>query len=228
MNVFTLLALAIAPGLAIALFIYWKDKFDKEPRKILLISFFLGVVSTIPAVVIESFGASFSLSTDSLPMTLIYTFVIVALTEESCKFFMLRIYAYRKKEFNEPFDGIIYSVMVAMGFATLENIMYVLQYGAGNAIIRMFTAVPAHATFGIIMGYYAGLARFNPKEEMKCLLTGVIYAALLHGAYDFFLLQNFIPGMTFGAIVSLFLGLRFSRKAIRLHQEGSPFRRDIS
>ena len=105
--------------------------------------------------------------------------------------------------------------------------MYTFQYGAGNAVIRMFTAVPAHATFGIIMGYYAGLAKFKPQQEVGCLFTGLIYAALLHGAYDFFLTQNFIPGMTFGAIVSLFLGIRFSRKAIRLHQDVSPFRRDI-
>jgi RsiW-degrading membrane proteinase PrsW (M82 family) len=225
MDVLTLLSLAIAPGAAISLFVYWKDKFDREPRRLLVWSFVLGAIATFPSLVVEVFGMATIKEEASLGAVALRAFVVVGFTEEFFKFVMLRYYAYRKKEFNEPFDGITYGVMVSMGFATLENIMYVSQYGMGNAIMRMFTAVPAHATFGIVMGYYAGLAKFS-KQEFTCLAQGLVYAAILHGAYDFFLMQNSIPGLALGALVSLIIGIRFSLKAIKLHQSISPFRRD--
>lgn len=223
MDALVLLALAIAPGLAISIFIYRKDKFEKEPPAFLITAFVLGMVAIVPAILIEYSGAVFSVYGDSTVMTLIYAFIVIGFTEEFCKFFVLRFYAYKKPEFNEPFDGITYSVMVAMGFATLENIFYVFQFGMSNAFWRMFTAVPAHASFGIVMGYYAGLAKFslNPKS---LLFRGWFYAALLHGAYDFSLMDRNIPMIAIGAGVSLYLGIRFSIKAIRLHQDDSPFR----
>jgi len=223
MNAITLLALAIAPGIAIAVLIYVKDKFDREPKKLLIISFALGMISILPAIVAEALSGVQNFDTSSLELTAFYSFGIIGIAEEGSKFIMLRFYAYPKKAFNEPFDGITYSVMVSMGFATVENILYAFQFGIGNTIVRMFTAVPAHATFAIVMGYYAGLAKFSGAEA-KYLFRGVIYAALLHGAYDFFLLQQYIPGMTFGALVSLYFGLRFSRKAIRSGLKESPFR----
>jgi RsiW-degrading membrane proteinase PrsW (M82 family) len=223
MNALLLLALAIAPGLAISIFIYRKDRFDKEPPIFLITSFILGMLAIVPAILIEQTGAVFSLASDSTIMTLIYAFIVVGFTEEFCKFFVLRFYAYRKPEFNEPFDGITYSVMVSMGFATLENIFYVFQFGMGNAFWRMLTAVPAHASFGIVMGYYAGLAKFslNPKA---LLFRGWFLAALLHGAYDFSLMDKNIPMITLGAGLSLYLGIRFSIRAMKLHQDDSPFR----
>ena len=223
MKALVLLALAIGPGLAISVFIYAKDKYDKEPARYLITAFILGMVAVLPAIVIEQTGAAFSLAGDSTVMTLIYAFIVVGFTEEFCKFFMLRFYAYKKPEFNEPFDGITYSVMVSMGFATLENIFYVFQFGMGNAFLRMFTAVPAHASFGIVMGYYAGLAKFslNPRS---LLFRGWFLAALLHGAYDFSLMDKNIPMIALGAGVSLYLGIRFSIRAVKLHQDNSPFR----
>jgi RsiW-degrading membrane proteinase PrsW (M82 family) len=68
---------------------------------------------------------------------------------------------YNNKNFNEPFDGIVYAVIVSMGFATIENIIYVFQYGFATGILRLFTAVPAHAAFGILMGYFLGKAKFT-------------------------------------------------------------------
>lgn len=226
MNVLILLALAVAPGIAICLFIYMKDKYNREPRSFLIISFLLGMLATVPAVLIEETGKMFLLSGTSTELTLVFAFVVVGCSEEGSKFFMLRLYAYRKKEFDEPFDGIIYSVMVAMGFATLENINYVYHYGIGNAFVRMFTAVPMHAVCGIVMGYYAGLAKFRTNSG-DFLARGWIMAVLLHGAYDFSLMDNNIPLISIGALLSLYFGIRFSLKAIRMHQEISPFRNRI-
>jgi RsiW-degrading membrane proteinase PrsW (M82 family) len=222
MNILTPFALAIAPGLAIMIYIYWKDKYEKEPRKLLLVSFVLGMVAIVPAIFLEEAGYFLLYQTKSIYNTFLNTFFVIGLSEEFSKFFMLRFYAYRKKEFNEPFDGITYSVMIAMGFATLENIMYVNQYGIGNAFFRMFTAVPAHASFGVIMGYYVGLSKFK-KNPFFCQLQGLALAVMLHGAYDFCLMVENIPLIAVGALVSLALGIYYSMKAIRIHQYYSPF-----
>lgn len=110
-----------------------------------------------------------------------------------------------------------------MGFATVENIMYVMDSGMQTALLRMVTAVPAHATFGIVMGYYLGLKKFDTKN-LNYGLKALAYATLLHGAYDFFLFINYCPGMAIGAVLSLRYGIIFSRKAILLHQQSSPFK----
>jgi RsiW-degrading membrane proteinase PrsW (M82 family) len=225
MNI-SLFGLAIAPGLAIAIYIYWKDKFDKEPKRLMVLGFILGIISTILAVILEKtwthFG--FNLSNNTL-MTGFYAFIVVGFSEELSKFILLQRYLYTRKEFDEPYDGITYSVMVSMGFATLENILYVADGGLSVAIMRMFLAVPAHAAFAIIMGYYVGLAKFNPVKRTKYLLMGLFGATALHGAYDFALMQQSIPYLqVIGAIISLLIGIRLSQKAIKLHQQNSPFR----
>jgi Predicted membrane protein len=109
----------------------------------------------------------------------------VALAEEFSKYIIVKYYAQPKGAFNEPYDGIMYAVMVSMGFACTENIMYVLRGGTEVAILRAFTAVPAHATFAILMGYYMGKAKFS-KQPKLLNLTGLALATLFHGAYDFF------------------------------------------
>jgi protease PrsW len=153
-------------------------------------------------------------------------FIIVAFTEEWCKYLMVRYYAYRQPEFDEPFDGIVYAVMVSMGFATIENIGYVMQHGLATAIIRMFLSVPAHAGFAILMGYYMGKAKFNPGSRFLTMMRGLFLAVFFHGAFDFFLFLRdnsliqknisdiFLVG---GAIVIFIIALHFSRKAIREH-----------
>lgn len=101
--------------------------------------------------------------------------------------------------------------------------MYVFKYGVATGIVRAFTAVPAHATFGILMGYFMGLAKFS-KNRMLLNLTGLFVAILFHGAYDFFLFINFIPGIAIGAFISLIVGIILSKKAIKIHQQNSHFR----
>ena len=113
--------------------------------------------------------------------------------------------------------------MVSMGFACTENIMYVLEGGYETAILRAFTAVPAHATFGILMGYYMGKAKFS-KNRIKLNITGLLLATLFHGAYDFFRFIRFIPGISIGAFISLAIAIYLSRKAIKKHQDGSNFK----
>ena len=148
---------------------------------------------------------------------------MVGLIEEFSKYIVVRYYAQPKNEFNEQFDGIVYAVMVSMGFATTENIMYVIEGGLQTALLRMFTAVPAHATFAVIMGYYMGKAKFS-AHRVRLNMIGLISAIFFHGAYDFFLFLDFIPGIWLGAFVSLFLGLYLSKKALQDHSENSIFK----
>ncbi|MEP7277775.1 MAG: PrsW family glutamic-type intramembrane protease [Bacteroidota bacterium] len=228
-----LLALAIAPGLAIILYIYRKDSYDREPKKYLLISFLLGMLSTLPAIAFQwSARAVFGDISGISPVSFyaFFAFVIVGCSEETCKFAMVRLYAYPKKAFDEPFDGIVYSVMVAMGFATVENIGYVQQHGIGTAVIRMFLSVPAHGAFGIIMGYYIGLAKFNREKSGIYLIKGLILAIFFHGAFDFFLflqdntgVKEYISqGLLFmGAVASYYFAVQLSLRSIRLHRERS-------
>lgn len=219
--------LAIAPGVAISAYIIFKDEYNREPRKHLIISFLLGALSIIPAMLLElpiTFTEQ-SLFFQSTLGNALKAYFMVALPEEACKYFMLKKYAYRQPEYDEPFDGIVYAVMVGMGFATVENIMYVYEYGVATGVVRMFLAVPAHATFAIIMGYFMGKAKFSQKRETYLLLAGLFWAVVFHGSYDFFLFLKDTQQtqselsllMLLGAIVSLITGIILSKKAITAH-----------
>ena len=223
-----LILCAIAPIFTIIIYIYFHDKYEKEPVGLLIANFLFGaIVSIIIVTILYIFTGRFIPITDeySVWQQFIQAFVVVALSEEFSKYVIVKYFAQPKKAFNEPYDGIIYAVMVSMGFACTENIMYVLQGGYETAILRAFTAVPAHATFGILMGYFMGLAKFS-NNRIKLNMAGLFLAVLFHGAYDFFLFIRFIPGISIGAFVSLIIGVILSRKAIRRHQDNSTFKTD--
>lgn len=222
-NVLFLLALALAPGAAIGLYIYLKDKHEREPLGLLIRSFFFGILSVFVTLLISKvLSAYFTIDEASVSEQAVHAFLIVALVEEFSKFIFVRGILYNNSNFNEPFDGIVYSVMVSMGFATFENILYVVEGGLSTALMRMFTAVPAHATFAILMGYYLGKAKFEHKKSYYAL-HALAVATLFHGAYDYCLFISFVPGIVFGALASLVVGIWLSRKAIRIHQFASPF-----
>ncbi|MBV6652354.1 MAG: PrsW family intramembrane metalloprotease, partial [Mameliella sp.] len=139
-----LFLIAIAPGLLICWYIYQMDKYEREEPFPLFVCFWLGALATLGVVELETWAA-FSpwLQGGGILHTFFSSFIVVALTEELIKYLCLVVYPYRSRFFNEPMDGIVYAVMVGMGFATLENIMYALQYGLETIVLRAFTAVPA-------------------------------------------------------------------------------------
>ncbi len=221
-----LIIYALAPVFVIIFYIYLKDKYEKEPKRLLFISFLLGAVVSI--LITTSLYSVFNIAvplTDKLSVMqqFVQAFFVVGFSEELSKYLIVLLFAQRRKEFNEPFDGIVYAVMVSMGFAATENIMYVLNGGPTTALVRAFTAVPAHATFGILMGYFMGKAKFS-KRRVQLNLAGLLLAIAFHGAYDFFLFIKFIPGIWVGAIASLVIGIALSRKAIKRHQNNSQFK----
>ncbi len=228
MDALELLGLALAPSAAIILFIYLKDKHEREPVSLLLISFFYGIFSTLITLVISlPVNMLIILRANDVVDEFYAAFFKVALVEEFSKFFFVRFILFRNKHFNEPFDGIVYAVMVSMGFATLENVLYVFEFGYETAILRMFTAVPAHATFGVLMGYFLGKAKFTHQKKLLYSFVALLAATLFHGSYDYFWfianVKGIWTGIWMGAILSLVIGLILSRNAIRLHQQASPF-----
>lgn len=224
------IALAIAPGLAICLFIFHRDAYNREPKLNMIMSFVLGALSIIPAFFIESyFNNTFNNSIAGIAM---HAFIVVALTEEVCKFAVLRLYSYQQKSFDEPLDGIVYAVMVSMGFATVENIFYVsssVQAGRGYevALMRMFLSVPAHATFAVLMGYHVGRAKFNAGRRFTLLMLGLFWATFFHGTFDVLLfwqksdkVKEYVSDifLFLGAVVSFIVALRLSWKLIYKHR----------
>ena len=127
---------------------------------------------------------------------------------------------YNNKEFNEPYDGITYSVMVSMGFASVENILYIFKSSnpIDTGLMRMFTAVPAHATFAVIMGYFMGLARFSENRKFFYLAAGLLAAVFMHGTYDFFIYLEYYSETIYGAVAALVAGIFFSLRAIKIHR----------
>lgn len=228
MDLLTLLAISTAPAACIILYIYLKDKHEPEPLSLLAKSFVFGMIAVLVTLMISfPLEVFIPASEEDLTGQAVHAFLLVALVEEFSKFLFVRGVLYNDPHFNEPFDGIVYSVMVGMGFATLENILYVSQGGFATALARMFTAVPAHGTFAVIMGYYLGRAKFE-KQKGYLAVVGLLAATAFHGAYDYFWFISFVPGIWLGAIASLVVGIWLSRKAIRIHQDASPFRNRTS
>ncbi|MDD2411572.1 MAG: PrsW family glutamic-type intramembrane protease [Bacteroidales bacterium] len=223
---FFLLALSVAPALAILMAVYFIDKYDREPIRLLLTSVMLGIVALIPAIIFELiFG--FMDQHENIFLIFIYAVWVVGFAEEGCKFFFLRTVPYIRPDFNEPLDGIVYGLAISMGFAAVENIFYVLNGGVGLGLLRMFTAVPMHAVCGVVMGYYVGLAKFSSQGSRKLLSTGLLLAIAIHGLYDFFLIQQLWAGFAIFAFVVLIIGIAFGIKAIKIHRKDSPFKNPI-
>lgn len=183
-----LLLIALAPGLFLLWYFCHRDKYEPEPKRKILKIFFLGALMVIPAIIIEALlESACNAITTGIVNIFIMSFIVIAPAEELLKFFVVKKWIYNSLEFDEIMDGIVYTVSASLGFATIENIFYVFDYGIGTGIIRAFLSVPGHAFFGALMGYYLGLAKFNKENEKKMITKGILLAILLHGLYDFLL-----------------------------------------
>lgn len=206
-----LLLISTAPILIILVYIYYRDKYEREPLKLLFEGLVAGGVIVFPIIYFEQQIDLFSVNMPQMGSAAWTAFMVAALVEEAFKFFAVYVLIWRNSNFNEKFDGIVYAVFVSLGFALVENIGYVLKFDNGLqvGITRAFTAVPAHAMFGIMMGYWFGLARFIPSKRKIYLIKAFIYPFLLHGIYDFILMSGhelllslFIPFLIYMVYIS--------------------------
>ena len=213
-----LLILAVVPGLLICFLIFRTDRYEKEPKLLMLASFVLGALITYPTMKLEELASTLGWEHSSNFFKLFFfSVVFVGLIEEAFKFLCLMVGPYLRKAFSEPLDGIVYAIFIAMGFATVENILYADRFGIQTVALRGLTAVPAHAAFAVIMGYYVGLAKFNKKDRIKYLLLGLGISSLVHGLYDFFILQTYFEWLITFASLVLVVALYFSYKLTMKH-----------
>ena len=195
-----LLLISILPSIFLGKYIYDNDKVEKEPKRLLLKLFLFGIVSIFIALILTLYGKLFVPylfinHNDILGIILSY-FIGVGIVEEFSKLIMVYVGSWYDDNFDYQYDGLVYSVYVSLGFATIENIMYVLDKGLSTNLItglltgllRALLSVPGHVFFGIFMGYYYGLAkkedRSNNNKTKYYLLMALLIPALLHGIFD--------------------------------------------
>jgi len=185
------LALALAPVLILLFYIYLRDKYDREPLWLLAKGVLAGIIITAPVIFTEAFlDARNPFPADAPGSAAWQAFIVAGLTEEAFKLLAVMMVFWRSRAFNERFDGIVYAVFVSLGFAAVENILYVSQGGTSVGVMRAFTSVPGHAAFGVIMGYYLGRARLEQKLRPSRLLLALLMPVLFHGTYNFLLLAG--------------------------------------
>ena len=195
-----LLIISVLPIIIIGKYIYNKDK-EKEPTNLLAKLFIYGLLATILVIIIsiilEFIFPFLSNNTEKLNTIelMIKVFIEIALIEEFSKWIVIYKIAYNHEEFNEFYDMIVYAAFVSLGFACIENILYVLSSGIGTGILRAVLSVPGHACYGVFMGYYLGLAKIsksNQREDLtkKNLLLSITIPTILHGIYDYCLISK--------------------------------------
>lgn len=189
---------ALLPVVLILRYVYLLDKNEREPLGFVLKIVVLGAVFSIPCAAVERFMMSLIASVYD-PATIDYAWmentVGVALVEEFSKWLVLMLFVWKNKNFDYRYDGVVYAVSASLGFAALENILYVISYGTGVSIGRAIFAIPGHATFGVFMGYWLSRAK-NFWLDSKiirmriCKLFSLAIPMLIHGAYDFLLSEQ--------------------------------------
>jgi len=179
---------SLAPVFIILFYIYFRDRYDKEPLGLLLKALLLGIVVVIPVIFIERLLMNMMPQSNKVAAAFYHAFVVAGSTEELFKFLALYLLVWKSPSFNEKFDGIVYAVFVSLGFAGVENVLYVMDGGMQTALMRAITAIPAHAIFGIIMGYYLGIAHMYKELKGPNLARALLVPILLHGIYDFILM----------------------------------------
>ncbi|KIL48954.1 hypothetical protein KP77_21650 [Jeotgalibacillus alimentarius] len=180
-----LISAAIAPGLALLSYFYLKDQYDSEPVRVVFRAFILGVAVTFPVMFLQ-YVIEVEIDFSNMIFQSLLTY---GLLEEFFKWFILYFFIFHLVEFDEPYDGIVYGAAVSLGFATLENVLYLAAYGLETAIGRALLPVSSHALFGVVMGYYIGKAKFNQKRYFFVFIS-LVLPILLHSVYDFILMSS--------------------------------------
>ena len=221
-----LLIFSLSPVFIILTYIYFRDKYEKEPIGLLIKSLIAGGLIVIPVMFVESGLSLFTPETGALSEAGYTAFVVAGFTEELFKFLALYALIWRNPDFNEKFDGIVYAVFISLGFAAVENVMYVASGGVGVALTRSLTAIPAHALFGITMGYFFGIAHMDPLKRTSYLRKAFLIPFLLHGIYDFIILSK-VPVLLF-LFIPFMIGLYISGfRKMKVISDSSVLRKNI-
>ena len=218
------LLFTVVPPLLILLFFTSTDRF-KEPKTTILTVFFLGFLICLPAGILNELSHNFFFDGTDYSKSLTGSFLGPAWAEELLKFSILYLIILKRDEFNEPMDGLVYGVVVSLGFATYENYTYVYEWASTIAkeenfdfiefsyIVakgRSYSAIPMHGLNGAVMGYYFGCYAFSGNK--RYLALSLILPYLFHGFY------NFLgwPNMMIVIVILVIFSLVLHNKLIRL------------
>ena len=192
-----LTALSAIPALALTFYVRHSDVTTNEPLSLLVATFLLGVLTANFAAVLNSYTRELFAGLGFLG-TILFFFLVVGPVEETVKLLAVRLYAYGTDSFEAVVDGAVYGAVAGLGFATIENALYITQsidvaptaaglglIGAGGGITAVRAlAGPGHVIYSAFAGYYLGLAKFNPQNRGPIVVKGLLVAALIHATYN--------------------------------------------
>jgi len=183
----SLLTAAAAPGVALLMYFYLKDRYEFEPIGSVAKMFVLGILIVFPTMVLQR---GFVLGFGDNPF--FFSFGVSASIEEFIKWFLVYYLIYRNMTIKHSYDAIVYATSVSLGFATMENVLYTLYYqpNISALISRALLPVSGHALFGVVMGYYFGRAKYVWTKERKYIAYSLWMPILWHGAFDYILLAG--------------------------------------
>jgi RsiW-degrading membrane proteinase PrsW (M82 family) len=233
------LVVAATPSILLLTYFYLRDRYEREPLGHLTLAYLLGMYAMVAAqglaTAAQGLVPSTWLTAGGEGAHLFDAFFLSGFIEELSKWVILMAAVYHWQEVDEPFDGLIYGVAISLGFATLENFLYLQRMGLEVAWARALFAVPAHALFGGSMGYYAGRAKFDHQapdldrraRRRRLAVDWVLCLALptlFHGGYDFALFHG-LGWRVWATITAISLGLwAFVLQRVHLAQRASPYR----
>ena len=229
--------LSAVPAVGLAAYVYSTDVTSSEPLSLLVATFLLGVLTANFAAVLNGvlrpyFGVL------GVVGTVLFFFIVVGPVEEGVKLLAVRLYAYTDDRFDAVLDGTVYGAMAGLGFAVIENALYITRelpateldvglglIGAGGGITAVRAlAGPGHVIYSAIAGYYLGLAKFNPGRRGPIVVKGILIAAFVHATYNATVgigsgliglvtgLSGLAPFLIYIVIYDGFLGLFLLRK----------------
>ncbi|MBL8151099.1 MAG: PrsW family intramembrane metalloprotease [Blastocatellia bacterium] len=206
--------LSLLPCVLWLLFFYIQDRHDRAPLSTVAITFLIGIFSAVPASILNSFGLVFLylIFGEHHITTFLQFFTVVGPVEEAVKMLAVLIFAYRQQVFDEPVDGIVYSAAAAMGFAAIENVLYVSQFSVEVLAVRGPLANAGHALFSAFWGLALSKAKASPNvrgHRTRIIISGLIAAAFVHGLYDYILtvLADMPPIVSIIPILTLMAGM---------------------
>ena len=211
-----LMALALIPAIVLLVVIYLFDRKDKEPFGLLMGLFFAGAATVISAIILELIGEVLLVPFTYFPVlkSILDCFFVIGPAEELGKYLVLWLITWRNKHFNYSFDGIVYAVFVSLGFAALENISYVFQHGFATGILRMFTSVPGHTCFAVLMGFFYSKSKYAKAIARKGKfrlyhLLSLFVPIVVHALYDALLMVGEASGVDGVVVLCALLWIGF-------------------
>lgn len=226
MDYLSYISILIPPFIALLMFFVLRARKESFSRKLLIRSFIWGMLSIVIVILIQLLAAYFELDKlNNLRRILFYSLVIVAFFSELSKYFFLKVFCFPDEGFKTPLDGIIYSVMIAMGFATLNNILILVNIPHLSVnYLNALTSGPANLVFGSVMGFFIGLGKLR-KLRWVDSMTGLAAAVFFHALYaftlitkDYKLLTAFFIGSTIIVVSLLIASIRMD-KEIRINEQ---------